>query len=152
MFGSKERLFLEVSRRAVDRLEERFRAIIAEFTGVQTTLERQSALGRAYAELVSDRGILLTLLHLFGLGQDPVFGPEARDNFLGVYRIVREEAGFTPEETTEFFARGMLNTILLAMRMPDLTDDPAAFELMSTSMGPQCEDILTRFAEPSARV
>ncbi|MDN4475215.1 helix-turn-helix domain-containing protein [Demequina sp. SYSU T00192] len=151
MFGSKENLFLEVSRRATGRLRVAFRDIIAGFTGEETNLERQVALGRAYGQLVADRGILLTLLHLFGLGQDPVFGPEARGCFLDVYRIVRDEAGFSAEEATEFFARGMLNTILLALRMPDLKDDPRAFELLSSSMGEQCETILASFeAQASA--
>ena len=149
MFGSKERLFLEVARRAVGRLEAGFRAAIAQFDDSHGNLERQSALGQVYGELVADRGILLSLLHLFGLGHDPVFGPEARGAFLGVYRLIREEAGFTAEEATEFFARGMLNTILLAMRMPDARADATAFELLSTSMGPQCEAILALYqAEP----
>ncbi|MDN4477955.1 helix-turn-helix domain-containing protein [Demequina sp. SYSU T00039] len=151
MFGSKEQLFLEVARRAVGRLEAEFRAVISQFSGEETMLERQSALGRAYGELVADRGILLSLLHLFGLGHDPVFGPEARDSFLGVYRLVREEAGFSPEDATDFFARGMLNTILLAMRMPDRKEDPMAFELLSTSMGPQCEAILALYEDAPAR-
>ncbi|SEJ09094.1 TetR/AcrR family transcriptional regulator [Demequina mangrovi] len=142
MFGSKENLFLEVARRATGRLRVAFRDVIAGFTGDETNLERQVALGRAYGELVADRGILLSLLHLFGLGQDPVFGPEARECFLDVYRIVRDEAGFSATEASEFFARGMLNTILLAMGMPERRDDPRAFELMSTSMGAECETIL----------
>ncbi|WP_062314875.1 TetR/AcrR family transcriptional regulator [Demequina rhizosphaerae] len=145
MFGSKENLFLEVSRRATGRLRDAFRGIIAGFTGEEGNLERQVLLGRAYGELVADRGTLLTLLHLFGLGQDPVFGPEARESFLDVYRIVRDEAGFSAEEATQFFARGMLNTILLALRMPDVKDDPRAFELLSSSMGEQCETILASF-------
>ncbi|WP_062305733.1 TetR/AcrR family transcriptional regulator [Demequina subtropica] len=146
MFGSKENLFLEVARRATGRLRVAFRDVIAGFDGGESNLERQHALGGAYGELVADRGILLSLLHLFGLGQDPVFGPEARECFLDVYSIVRDEAGFTAQEATEFFARGMLNTILLAMRMPDIGDDARAFELMSTSMGPQCETILASYA------
>ncbi|WP_062290037.1 TetR/AcrR family transcriptional regulator [Demequina phytophila] len=144
MFGSKERLFLEVARRATGRLRERFGLVISSFTGAETSQDRQSALGVAYAELVSDRGTLLALLHLFGLGADPVFGPEGRECFLSVYRLVREEAGFTPEETVEFFSRGMLMTILLALRMPDATD-PAASELLVTAMGPQCEAILAGY-------
>ncbi|WP_062383147.1 TetR/AcrR family transcriptional regulator [Demequina iriomotensis] len=150
MFGSKENLFLEVSRRATRRLRVAFRDIIAGFTGSETHVERQSLLGAAYGELVADRGILLSLLHLFGLGQDPVFGPEGRECFLDVYRIVRDEAGFSAEEATEFFARGMLNTILLALRMPDIRDDARAFELLSTSMGPQCEAILASFEAQSS--
>mgnify|MGYP005752687471 CR=1 FL=1 len=144
MFGSKETLFLEVSRRATGRLMDRFRDVISAFSGDETAEQRQSALGAAYAELVSDRGTLLALLHLFGLGADPVFGPEGRESFLGVYRLVREEAGFTPEEAVQFFAQGMLMTILLALRLPDSTS-PAATELLETAMGPRCEAILADY-------
>lgn len=152
MFGSKETLFLEVARRATERLRESFGAVIDGFTGEETPAERQSALGRAYAELVADRGTLLALLHLFGLGADPTFGPEGRECFLGVYRLVREGAGLSAEEAARFFSNGMLMTILLALRMP-VSQDPAAGELLATAMGPQCEVILASFeAADSAAV
>ncbi|WP_062462510.1 TetR/AcrR family transcriptional regulator [Demequina soli] len=146
MFGSKENLFLETSRRATGRLTDRYREVIAGFTGDETFEDKQGALGPAYAELVSDRGTLLTLLHLFGLGADPVFGPAARECFISVYRLVREEAGFSAEQSVEFFAHGMLMTILLALRMPDSTD-PAGLELFQAAMGPMCEAILANFAD-----
>ncbi len=142
MFGSKEQLFLEASRRATARLLGAFREVIAGFAGDETPVERHAALGAAYASLVADRGILLTLLHLFAQGQDPVLGREARERFLEVYRLVRDEAGFSAEDASEFFARGMLITILMAMRMPDALDDPGARELLSCTMGAQADAII----------
>lgn len=151
MFGSKENLFLAVSQRATDRLRDSFSEVIAGFAGDESAIERHSALGEAYAALVTDRGILLTLLHLFSLGQDPVFGPEARDSFLGVYRQVRDEAGFTADEASEFFSRGMLITILMALGMPGSTD-PAAQELMTCTMGEQKAAILSGLGMPASEV
>ncbi len=83
-------------------------------------------LGAAYARLVQDRGTLLTLLHLFTLGHDPVIGPVAREGFLNAYRILRDEAGLSPERATAFLANGMMVNTILGLRLPGLTDDDSA--------------------------
>jgi len=96
----------------------------------------------AYAARVADRGMLLSLLHFFMQGHDATLGPIARSCFLGIYRIVRDEAGLTPQETNDFFARGMLTNTLLAMHMPEFgTADPDALELMACNFGDKCREI-----------
>lgn len=135
MFGSKENLFREVCERAGARVATAFREAIAELPADATAFDKQSAMGEAFTHLVADRGILLTLFHLFGLGHDGAWGPLARERFLDAYRIVRDEAGLTPAEANEFFMRGMLITVLLALRMPDAQEDPDAMELMAYTFG-----------------
>src|SRR3978361_55544 len=61
MFGTKEQLFLEVLERALERLLRTFRAVIAE----GRTEDLAARLGRAYASLLDDRGLLLSLMHAF---------------------------------------------------------------------------------------
>jgi len=136
MFGSKEQLFVEVARRAGDRVAVGFREAIADFDGTVTLEDKQEILGEVYSILVADRGILLVLMHLFTLGHDPVFGPISRECFLAIYRIVRDEAGMEPSAATAFMARGMLMNTILAMQLPEVLDtQPDAVELLENCAG-----------------
>ncbi|WP_297082166.1 TetR/AcrR family transcriptional regulator [uncultured Demequina sp.] len=143
IFGSKENLFREAAERAATRVIEAFRATIAGFRGDEPLEDKRLALSVSYIGLMSDRGLLLTLLHLFSLGHDATLGPIARDCFLRVFRVVRDEAEFTGPEATEFFSRGMLTTVLMAMRMPDSAGEPAADELMSCAFGDRSTDLIS---------
>ena len=142
MFGGKANLFREAALRASDRVAATFRDTIAGFTGDESVADKRLALALAYANLVSDRGLLLTLMHLFALGHDATLAPLARECFLRTYRIVRDEAGMTGPEASDFVAQGMLTNVLLAMRMPDAEDEPAAMELMTCTFGDQTTDLI----------
>lgn len=146
-FGSKETLFVEVARRAVGRIAAAFRSAID--AGVDTGDTGDDAdddqpmdqrLGRAYVDLVADRGILLSLLQLFSLGTDPAIGPVGRETFLTIFRLLRDEAGFSAEEAGHFLAEGMLINTVLALQLHD-SDDPDAVELVTQA----CGGDLTRF-------
>jgi len=136
MFGSKEQLFSAVGDYAAGRVADAFREAITTFPEGAGPVERQTILGDAYAKLLADRGLLLSLLQLFSQGHDPVFGPQARGCFLDVYKVAADEAGLGTEAATQFFARGMLLTILMAMRMPDaVATDPDAAEMLGAAAG-----------------
>ncbi len=129
MFGTKETLFLEVLERALDRLLSTFRAVLAD--GGPSQPEFHARLGAAYTELLADRGLLLSLMHAFILGSDPVIGPCARRGYLDVVRFLRDEAGFSPEAVREFLAGGMLLNTLVGIRMAsEYRTDPLAKELL----------------------
>jgi AcrR family transcriptional regulator len=141
MFGSKERLFLEALERAVARLRAVFRAAIADTANPLGVHER---VGRAYVDLVSDRGLLLTMMHAFVLGSDPVIGRAARECFLSVYTLLRQEAGFSPDEVHGFLAQGMLINTLVGVRMSDdFESDPVAHELLATALPQKLDVVLT---------
>ncbi|RIQ30095.1 TetR/AcrR family transcriptional regulator [Jiangella rhizosphaerae] len=129
-FGSKETLFVEVARRAVGRIEAAFRSAIEADDGRPV----DQRLGQAYLELIADRGILLALLHIFSLGNDPAIGPVGREGFLTIYRLVRDEAGLAPEDASHFLAEGMLINTVLALQLHDC-DDPDALELVTQACG-----------------
>jgi AcrR family transcriptional regulator len=137
MFGTKEVLFLEVLHRALDRLLTTFRAALAEGIaageGAETVGHR---IGMAYAELLSDRGLLLSLMHAFILGSDPEIGKAAREGFLDVYKFLRFEAGFSPAEADIFLAHGMMMNTMVGLRMADeyANGDPCAIDLLETAM------------------
>jgi len=154
MFGTKEKLFSEVGEKGSTAVIAAFRDAIAGFPEGASDIDKQSMLGLAYTQLIEDRGLLLSLLQLFSQGHDPVLGKQARTCFLDVYRVVRDEAGLGPRLATEFFSRGMLITVLMAMRMPDAVGDLDAAQLLTTALGPAepvLLEIMSRPPLPDAR-
>ena len=81
----------------------------------------------AYADLLIDRGLLLSLMHAFILGSDPVIGKAARDGFLEVYKFLRFEAG-SRRRADIFLAHGMMMNTMVGLRMADeyANGDPCA--------------------------
>ena len=137
MFGTKERLFLEVMERACAAVLAAFRAVLAE--GAHDIEHRLAA---SYAELLRQRGLLLSLMHSFVLGGDPVIGARARQEFLEVYSFLRDEAGFSPDDAQHFLAGGMLLNTLVGLRMSDEFEaDERANELLCAAL-PQKLDVL----------
>lgn len=129
MFGTKEKLFLEVIGRALDLLMTTFRGAVEQ--AQEEDLHQR--LGLAYVELAGTPGLLLSLMHGFVLGNDPVIGREGRRGFLVVYRFLRHEAGFSAEEANQFLSAGMLITTMIGLRMAEDLADPDVRELMETA-------------------
>ena len=150
MFGTKEALFLAVLDRALERLLTSFRAALNDEPPTLPTGEPVSVharLGIAYTELLSDRGLLLSLMHAFVLGAEPTIGERARQGFLEVYQFLRDDAGFTGAEANEFLSAGMLLNTMVGLRMADEYDtDPAARELLDTAL-PTKIDLLLRLRD-----
>ncbi|MES2170767.1 MAG: TetR family transcriptional regulator [Actinomycetota bacterium] len=145
MFGTKQQLFIEVLRRALGILMAAFRAALATDNG-ETAGRR---IGIAYVDLASQRGLLLSLMHGFVLGKDPVIGAVAREGFLCVYEFLRTEAGFDAEEAQQFLSGGMLINTLVGLRMTDDYDaDARVRELMQAAL-PEKLDILLALRESS---
>lgn len=129
-FGSKEALFIATAEHVIDLVAGAFRTAIAE---ADDTERIEPQLGAAYVRLAEDRGALVTLLHLFTLGQDPRIGPIARAGFLRILGILREEAGLDIERATAFLGNGMLVSTVLGLQLPAAGDDPAAAELLDAT-------------------
>lgn len=141
MFGTKEALFLAVLERALGRLLRTFGAVIEEGGD-----DLPSRIGAAYSELLTDRGLLLSLMHAFVLGSDPAVGTAARRGFLDVYRLLRTRGGFSAEEARDFLAQGMLLNTLAGIHMA-LEDDADARELVEC-VAPTKSELLRRMARP----
>jgi TetR/AcrR family transcriptional regulator len=147
MFGTKEKLFLEVMQRDLQRLFDAFRAELA----VDSPRPMRERLGFAYIDLLKDRGLLLSLMHGFVLGSDPVIGKITRCGFLDMYRFLKTEAGFTPEEAEEFLAQGMLLNTLVGLRVTDDYDtDPDARELLAAAAHNKVDMLLEVAERPAA--
>jgi TetR/AcrR family transcriptional regulator len=151
MFGTKESLFLEVLERGLGKLLATFTSALNDTSplpeGVHDTVG--SRVGRAYADMLSDRGLLLSLMQSFLLGADPVIGPVARAGFIRVYRFLREEAGMTSEEADGFLAHGMMMNTMVGLRMAELymDGDPCAIDMLDTAM-PNKLDVLLAAGTP----
>jgi len=131
IFGTKEKLFLAVLERALTLLMTGFRAALAESSEVP--LVRRLSL--SYVDQLSDRGLLLSLMHGFVLGAEPEIGRLARRGFLDVYRFLKDEAGFTQDEASNFLAHGMLLNTLVGLRMTDdYATDVDARELLECTL------------------
>lgn len=129
MFGTKEKLFIEVLGRALDLLMQTFRRAVEEAQGE----DLHHRIGLAYVELAETPGLLLSLMHGFVLGNDPVIGREGRRGFMVVYRFLRHEAGFSAEEANQFLSGGMLINTMIGLRMAEDLADPDVRELMETA-------------------
>lgn len=149
-FGSKDALFAATAVRAYDRVAATFRDAAKADDG-KSSLPLQERLGRAYIDLVKDRGTLLTVMHLFTLGHHERFGPLAREGFLTIHRILREEVGLSTEDAEHFLAKGMLINTIMGLRLPDVAaDEPGASELLGCVFDGAVEEIveLTAGQEP----
>ncbi len=139
MFGTKEKLFVEVLERALVLLLGSFRRALANDDG--QPLQRR--LGLSYVGLLEHRGLLLSLMHAFVLGSDPVIGERARQGFLQVYEFLRTEAGMTSTEAGLFLAGGMLSNTMIGLRMTDMdSSDPIAHELLEACFPEKLEVVV----------
>jgi AcrR family transcriptional regulator len=152
MFGSKEKLFIEVLNRALLRLVSVFRSEIAahEASGDAPEL-LPSKLGAAYIDMIADRGMLLALMQSFAQGHDRVIGEAARCGFLDIYTLLREEARLSPDDANIFLAHGMMMNTLMGLQLPGVYGaDAAATELLDTAFGGKLPLVLDVTGQPPA--
>jgi AcrR family transcriptional regulator len=109
LFRTKQELFIAAVNSAADRIEKLWRdAAVANPT--------LPALGESYQVLLADPEVVTVLLHGFAAGADPAIGEPVRACFGRLYQVVRDLTGASREEAVEFFAHGMLLTVLASMR------------------------------------
>lgn len=144
VFGTKEKLFVEVIERALGKLMVAFREVIRQRdAGEIAAGDLGLRLGQSYVDLIEDRGILMSLMQGFIQGHDEVIGQRARAGFLEIYRLLRDEARFPADQVRSFLADGMLINTLLAIGLPDhFEGDEAATELMTLSFGAKLDAVL----------
>lgn len=143
LFGTKERLFIEVVERACARIGEAIDRAIADEASERPVGPR---IGEAYVDLVqTDRGILLSLMQGFILGRDPAIGPVARAGFMGIYERMRSV--MDAEEAMRFMAQGMLINTLIASNLTEgIRDDDQVDELFACTFGDKLGIVLEGLA------
>ncbi|MDQ6657703.1 MAG: TetR/AcrR family transcriptional regulator [Actinomycetota bacterium] len=118
IFGTKLELYLQVYRRACDRIGDTFQQVIAAGPFDPDDEAAWGRLGEAYTALVADRDLLLVMMHGFAAGSVPEIGTAARQGMAHIAGILQGTGGST-ERIRDFLAQGMLLNVLLAMRAPE---------------------------------
>lgn len=140
LFGTKEKLFIAVIERAYGRLIDEFRrALPGDADG------RAERMGRAYTGLLAERGMLPVIANSTALGGEPEIGKVARAGFSDIWRFIRDEAGFSAEQTREFMATGMLINAIVGLRLTgDYGNEVSATEVLDTCF-PEAVDQVRAF-------
>lgn len=130
LFGTKESLFLAALHDGVEQLSSCFRQSLPAGGDLE---QRKLAMGEAYVELLTVRGLHQFLSQSFLLGGHPVIGPAARGGFASIWRLLRDEAGFDEETAHTFLAHGMLINTMLGLRVAEeYGRDPGMTELLDS--------------------
>jgi len=122
LFPTKKELFLATLRRAFDTIEATFR-VAAEGRGDRPPGD---AMGEAYRHMLVDRDLLLLQMQAYAACDDPEVRAATRDAFGHLWTVVGALAGYSEQETRDFFAAGMLMNVAAALDVLDVRDDPAA--------------------------
>lgn len=141
LFGSKEQLFIDVLERTSDRVYGVLDAAILDEEGGKELFPR---IGGAYVDLVkNDRGLLLSMMQGFLLGQDRAIGPVARRCFMRLYGRMR--VVMTGEEAMRFMAQGMLINTMLGSQLAIQGDgDKDVDELLACTFGDELGHVLEK--------
>ncbi|MEQ0558137.1 helix-turn-helix domain-containing protein [Amycolatopsis sp. NEAU-NG30] len=116
MFGSKQKLFLEVVHAAFDRIE-------AAFEGAEPTL---GALGSAYVGLLQrERTVGLVVLQGYAAAADDGVREAVRRRHLGLLDAIARLTGADDRQVRTFLATGLVQTVSAALELPGQRADIA---------------------------
>jgi AcrR family transcriptional regulator len=125
LYGTKKDLFLAVVARCFERTQRAFADAAEGHTGEDAL----HAMGDAYADLLTDRTLLLGQLQAYVACQDPDVRALVRDEFKGLTTFVADTSGADAETVRHFFETGMLMNVVAAIEL-DRVDEPWARGLM----------------------
>jgi AcrR family transcriptional regulator len=133
LFGTKKDLFVATYDLVGDRI---LRALTTACESAEPD-DRMGAMGLAYLELMQDPELLEVQMHGFAAAtSDPDIARSCRRTFQDIYRMLEEHTEMTDEEVREFFASGMMISVMSAIDLLSLPDawaqslcpDPGKFE------------------------
>jgi AcrR family transcriptional regulator len=119
LFKTKKGLFLAAVEYCFDRVEETFRAAVAEAPAAG----RLEAMGQAYVGLLEDRALLRLQLQAYAASGDDDVRAVVHRRYARLYELVRELSGAEGEALRRFFGDGMLLNVGAAVDLPLFGDD-----------------------------
>jgi AcrR family transcriptional regulator len=135
IFGTKQALFLEAFSRAGERIRDAFAEVLEDGDFDPADEDDQIRLGAAYTGLLEDRELMLVLLHGFAAGDNEEIGARARASMDEIAGLLRS-SGMEAEQVRDFVAKGMLLTVLMAMRAPEhMAAHPHLSQMVSCAFG-----------------
>ena len=118
LFSTKRELFLELVRRGFERVGAAFAEAAAGLHGEEALV----AMGDAYMGMLEDRDLLLMQLHAYAASEDPEVRDATRRAFSALWEQVAQAADLPAEDLVDFFAHGMLLTVVAAVDAADLRE------------------------------
>ena len=112
LFGTKKELFIatydQVGMRIVNDLSRAIEGLDGE--------EAMHAMGMAYLQLMQDTEMLQVQMHGYAAATaDPDIAAACRRTFEVLWHMVKDKLGLDPEMIQEFFANGMLISVMSAI-------------------------------------
>ena len=126
LFGTKVGLFTAVIEQVYDRVTESFRRSTEGLPGPQALY----AMGTVYREMLSDRTLLLVMLHGFAASDDQDVRMTVQKGFQALWTTVQETSGLPDDQVKRFMALGMLLNDAAAMDLQRV-DEPWAVACMT---------------------
>jgi AcrR family transcriptional regulator len=119
LFGTKKDLFIATYNLVSARIEAAFIEAADGLFGD----EAMHAMAMAYMELLQDPDLLQVQLHGFAAAAgDPDIARACREGFHTLWHLIAERADVAEEELRNFFAHGMLLSVLSAINMLSIPD------------------------------
>jgi AcrR family transcriptional regulator len=125
LFGTKKDLFIATYEQVGSRIVKELSEASAGLDGD----EALHAMGLAYLQLMADPELLQVQMHGFAAAtNDPEIAAACRTTFEVLWHKVHDELGLDPQMIQDFFASGMLMTVMSAIDLLSVSD-PWAQEL-----------------------
>jgi AcrR family transcriptional regulator len=108
LFPSKVALFVAALGRCFELIERAMSSGAARVDGSADPEEILYAMGGAYAELISDRSLLMLQVHAQSVADVPEIGEALRRGLAGVTELAKQRSGAEDELVQRFIAFGQL--------------------------------------------
>ena len=123
LFGTKKDLFIAAVRRGFERTVGAFRMAAAEAGEGADAHAILNSMGRAYAQLLADRELLLLQMQGYVACEDPDIRAAVQEELMRLVNFVKSASGADDLAVTEWLAYGMLMNVVAAVDLPSVDAD-----------------------------
>ncbi len=122
LFPGKEALFVAALEACYEQIVDAI-AHGANTASGQTPTEVLDAMGGAYAELISDRTLLMLQVHAQSVADIPEIGEAVRAGLAKVTGFAKARSGGSDDEVQRFIAYGQLCHLIVTARIDEIPQD-----------------------------
>ena len=121
LFPRKEALFTAALELCFDEIDATLVRGVDE-AEEQTPTAILDAMGAAYAELISDRDLLMLQVHAQSASEVPEIGAALRAGIQRITQTAQSRSGAAPEDVQRFLAYGQLCHLIVTIGLTDSTE------------------------------
>lgn len=125
LFDGKLGLFLAALEHCAEQVVVTLGEVADRMPGEQPEVVL-AAMGDAYAELISDRDLLMMQVHALSAADVPEIAAATRRGIEQVVTLIQERTGAPDHAVQQFMAYGQLCHLIVAAGLADLADDSGA--------------------------